>query len=300
MAIDFRAARWLGLGRLQIASAFVFVLMAATLLAPLAAADEFQPYVEPATQQARQIKDLFDLTFIIAMVIFVGVEALLFFVLWKFRNNKTPPPETGHRGHTTAEIVWTAIPALILLMLGVISAGTLFELDTVPDDTDYTVKVEAGRFFWRFTYPDGNFSLHTAGSAAPGEASDWNASKQCQPDRVPSCRPVSAGAFRVEEGQRIRLEITALDVIHALWIPEFGVKIDAVPGTTNYRWFEAPAFVPGGDNEYFIQCAEFCGSGHHAMHASVTVVPAGTFAQGYPQPNPVEPEPEAPATNETT
>ena len=275
--------------------------MAATLFAPLAAADEFQPYVEPATEQARQIKGLFDLTFTIAMIIFVGVEALLFYVLWKFRNNKTPPEETGHRGHTTAEIVWTAIPALILLFLGVISAGTLFELDNVPGDTDYTVDVEASQWGWRFTYPDGNFSQffwngqsRTTDMAA---ARDWDPSRQCRDDGT--CRGVSVGTFRVEEGQRVRLDIRSVDVIHAVWIPEFGVKIDAVPGVTNVRWFTAPAFVPGGDNTYILQCAEFCGRGHHAMQAAVEVVAAGSFPQGFPQPNMVEPEPAA-ATNETT
>lgn len=263
--------------------------MAGVVLAPLAAAQEsFQPYVEPATEQARDIKDIFDLTFTIAIVIFLGVEALLFFVLWKFRANKTPPREDGHRGHTTAEVVWTVIPAGILLFLGVVSAGTLFELDTVPDDTDYTVAVEASQWGWRFVYPDGNFSQYFWDGAKA--TTDVAAAREYNATRG---RPVAVGEFAVEEGQRIQLAITAADVIHAVWIPEFGLKIDAVPGQTQYRWFEAPPFKVGGTNEYFLQCAEYCGRGHHAMHAKVVVVPAGTFgAAGHPVPL----LPEAPAT----
>lgn len=279
-----------GTVKARVARGLVATLLLGTMLAPLALAqDAFEPYVEPKTEQARDIKSLFNVTFGIAMVIFVGVEALLFYVLWKFRNNKTPPEETGARGHTTAEIVWTIIPAGILLFLGVISAGTLFELDTIPEDTDVTIVVEASRWNWKFTYPDGNYSVYRWDGTSP-----TTSVSAPQKYNATNGRSVNVGDLQIEEGARVRLEIVSTDVLHAVWIPEFGVKIDAVPGVTNVRWFEAPAYVEGGDNEYFFQCAEFCGRGHHAMHAKVVVAKAGSFGNGLPYPTP---EPlEAPAT----
>lgn len=285
-------------GRLSVLLSLL-ILVSTTFLGGAVAQDELQTYVEPATPQAESIRSLFNLTFVIAIVIFLGVEALLLFVLWKFRNNRAPPAEDGHRGHTTAEVVWTVIPAGILLFLGVVSAGTLFELDTVPDDVDLVVDVQASQWGWKFTYPDGNFSQYfwdgTARTTVASAEREYNVSKQCRDDG--NCRGVPVGEFRVEEGARVQLNIEAVDVIHALWIPEFGVKIDAVPGRTNIRWFEAPAFDPNDDNEYFLQCAEFCGRGHHAMHAKIVVVPAGTFENGQPTPKVTAPAEEPPAAD---
>lgn len=266
-----------------------------TLLLPFAAAqdaDKFEPYVQPQTEQARDIKEIFDLTFWIAMVIFVGVEGLLFYFLWRWRKNKTVPADDGPRGHTTAEVVWTIIPALILLFLGIVSAGTLFKLDNVPDDTDYTISVTASQWAWRIEYPDGNFSSYAwagctkddAGNvldcprtSAMRAAEPYNETRHCRSlDDKGVCNPgAPVGEWIVRENARVRVELTATDVIHALAIPEFGIKVDANPGSTNVRWFTAPAFKPGGDNVYFVQCMEYCQTGHHAMHARITVVPAG-------------------------
>lgn len=285
-------------GRLTVGLSLL-VLLSTPFLTGAVAQDRLETYVEPATPQAESIRSLFNLTFVIAIVIFVGVQGLLLFVLWKFRNNRAAPGEEGHRGHTTAEVVWTVIPAGILLFLGVVSAGTLFELDEVPDDMDLVVDVQASQWGWKFTYPDGNFSQYfwdgTARTTVASAEREYNTSRQCREDGT--CRGVPVGEFRVEEGARVQLNIEAVDVIHALWIPEFGVKIDAVPGRTNIRWFEAPAFDPNKDNDYFLQCAEFCGRGHHAMHAKIVVVPAGTLTDGQPKPQLLEP-PEEPAPAE--
>ncbi|HUR70074.1 MAG TPA: cytochrome c oxidase subunit II [Candidatus Thermoplasmatota archaeon] len=228
-------------------------------------------YVQPATQNARDIKGLFNITLAIALVVFVLVEGLLLYMVIRFRNNRKVPREEGHRGHTTAEVVWTVIPAAILLFLGFLSAGTLIHLDTVPDDTDFTIHIEARQFIWRFIYPDDN------GVEYNGEA-DW-----C---RAPNQARCSFNDLRLQEGSTVKFTATGLDVIHAFAVPEFGIKADAVPGKTHTAWFQVPSLNGASEATYFVQCMEYCGVGHHLMGPSkeasdagsvphITVFPAG-------------------------
>jgi cytochrome c oxidase subunit II len=218
-------------------------------------------YVPPATESAREVADLFNITLAIALVVFVLVEGLLIDMIVKFRKNTKVPREEGHRGHATAEVVWTVIPAAILLFLGFLSAGTLVKIDTIPDDIDYTVHVEASQFVWRFIYPDAN-------------GTEYNG----QPGWCPvNCQ---IGELRLQENSRVRIVITARDVIHAFAVPEFAIKQDAVPGKPHIAWFDAPD-VGATSEEYFVQCMEYCGVGHHDMRAKITVFPEGSQTRPY-------------------
>jgi cytochrome c oxidase subunit II len=238
-------------------------LLAALLALPLAsAAESAELYPTPKTDVARSVQSLFNTTLAIAMVVFIGVEALLFYIVWKFRHNKTVPAGETHRGHTKAEIVWTVIPAVILLGLGSVSAVTLFDIDTVPDDVDFGVRVEASQFIWKFTYPDNTSTFND---------------------------------LRVESGNTVRLDLVSRDVEHQLFIPNFAIKISAIPGRTNHQWFIAPE--PG---HYPIECSMYCGFGHHEMGAAdnagsigVTVFAQGTQALPYGAP-PKTPTPATP------
>lgn len=199
-------------------------------------------YVPPATESAREVASLFNITLWIALVVWAFVTGLLLYIIIKFRKNTKVPRDETHRGHTTAEVVWTVVPAAILLFLGFLSAGTLIKIDVVPEDTDFTVKVGASQFTWTFTYPDGNRTIND---------------------------------LRLQEGSRVRVELTSLDVIHAFAVPEFAIKQDAVPGKTHTSWFDVPR-AGAGTTEFFIQCMEYCGVGHHDMRAKITVFPAGS------------------------
>lgn len=212
-------------------------------------------YVEPATPLAGEVRDLFNITLGIALFVFVLVEGLLVYMIVKFRKNTKVPREETHRGHTTAEVVWTVIPAGLLLFLGFLSAGTLVELDVVPPDSDYTVTVEASQFSFRFYYPDAN------GTAYAGNSGWCSTPGQC-----------STSVLRVQEGSKVKLLVTATDVIHAFAVPELAIKVDAVPGKVNTRWFQAP--VTSSESRYFIQCMEYCGVGHHMMGSSRMAVDA--------------------------
>lgn len=229
-------------------SAVLLVTMLA--LAPVAAAQMGEEYYPPPrTDLAEQVQGLFNLIFWIGIAVLVFVEVLIVVAFVKFRGNEDIPEHETRRGNHRLEIAWTAVPAVILLLVGGLSAGTLFELDQVPgDDADFTVNVDAQQFAWVTTYP------------SPADGVDL--------------RP-SVNTLRVEEGATVQMDITAADVIHSLWVPSFAIKIDAVPGRVNHQWFDAPAYQEGGDNEFFLQCAEYCGAGHHAMQGSIQVFPEG-------------------------
>ncbi|HET6405278.1 MAG TPA: cytochrome c oxidase subunit II [Candidatus Thermoplasmatota archaeon] len=230
-------------------------------------------YVPPATESAREIASLFNITLWIALFVFVFVEGLLLYIIVKFRKNTRVPRDEGHRGHTKAEVVWTVIPAGILLFLGFLSAGTLVQIDEIPDDIDHTVRVDASQFLWRFLYPDEN------GVAYAGQT-DW-----CSGDARWRC---SIGELRLEENLRVKLEITSRDVIHAFAVPEFAIKQDAVPGKVHVAWLQTPD-VGAEPVSYHLQCMEFCGVGHHDMTARVTIFPAGSQALPYGPPTAAAP-----------
>ncbi len=225
------------------------LLLSMVALAPMAAAQVGEEYyVPPATDLADQVQGLFNLIFWIGLAVLVFVEVLIVVAFVKFRDNEDVPENETRRGNHRLEIAWTAVPAVILLLVGGLSAGTLFELDHVPEDADFAVGVDAQQFAWVSTYP-----ISEDGA---------------------ELRP-SFNTLRVEEGSTVQMDITASDVIHSLWVPEFAIKIDAVPGRTNHQWFHTPAYEEGGDNEYFLQCAEYCGVGHHDMQGSIVVFPEG-------------------------
>lgn len=228
----------------------VILLVAAAMLIPLTVSAQ-EVYVPPKTAEAQSVKDLFDITTAIAVVVFIITEAALFYVIWRFRKNRTVPTGEEHRGHTAAEITWTVIPALILIFLGVLAVNTLQEIEIVPAETAtdaVDVYAEAGRFAFTFYYPDENGEID---------------------------RTLFDDELNVVTGTQVRLTITSVDNQHAIWIPEFAVKVDAYPNVENVVFFTAPEV-----GEYFVQCAEYCGDGHHAMHSMVNVVAEETFENG--------------------
>lgn len=221
-------------------------------------------YVQPATQNARDVASLFNITLGIALFVFILVEGLLLYMIFRFRKNTRVPKNEGHRGHTTAEVVWTVIPAAILLFLGFLSAGTLVQLDEVPADTDFEVTVEARQFSWRFIYPD-----ETGAPFVPGsDVRAWCA--------APNQARCSINEMRLAEGSKVKINVVALDVIHAFAVPEFAVKLDAVPGKVHEQWFVVPMLDGAATKTFFVQCMEYCGVGHHLMGPSKEAEDAGS------------------------
>jgi cytochrome c oxidase subunit 2 len=194
---------------------------------------------EPATSSGEAISQLYWFVFAICAVVFVAVETALVLFIIRFRRRRTTPgdPEGPQiHGNTRLEIIWTAIPAVILVGIAVVVLLRVPAVNATEGDrsNELVVRVEAHQFYWQYVYPDGTISLDNL--------------------VLPVDRPV-------------RLDLTSFDVNHSWWVPELTGKRDALPGkTTELR------FRPAREGTFEGQCAELCGILHAVMPTTVSVV----------------------------
>ena len=200
------------------------------------------------TPQAHRIQDIYWVLLAITGAIFVLVEGALLLFIIRFRNAGRPRDAEGPqiRGHTRLELLWTAVPVLILA--GIITF-VFYKLPGVKDipaatsgGSKITVDVEGRQFYWRYVYPNGAVSINEL--------------------RVPVDTPVE-----------LVISAPDYDVNHSWWVPPLAGKMDAIPGNTNHLSFVTPS-EPG---VFVGQCAEFCGIQHAMMLTRVRVVPAGEY-----------------------
>lgn len=196
-----------------------------------------------ASTQGVLIDKLFWLIFWITAAAFVVVEAGVVWFLIRYRKRKGRRAAYIH-GSNRAEVVWTAIPAIVFVFLGVYSGrvwGLIRSPASFPEDA-LTLSVVAKQFEWNVTYPG--------------------------PDRILDNEDdfTVRNRFEIPVGEPVVVRLQSEDVIHSFFIPEFRVKQDAVPGMVIPIWFEATR-----TGDYQIACAELCGLGHYRMRARVRV-----------------------------
>ena len=184
------------------------------------------------------------------------VLALLLWVAVKY-NRKANPVASKNSHNTLLEIVWTAVPVLVLIAIAVPSYRILYYMDRI-EDAEVTVKVVGNQWYWTYEFPDDDISFDSL--PLTDEEID-----------------VAAGQHRLLEVDEplilpintdIRILFTATDVLHAWTIPAFGVKLDNVPGRTNETWTRI--HTPG---KYYGQCSELCGIDHSHLPIVVHAVP---------------------------
>lgn len=202
---------------------------------------------EVVTLQGTESAGLYLPIFLIAVAIFVLVEGLLLYMTWRFRRRGSDPalPAQTH-GNNRLEVIWTAIPALIVTAMFVVSMNVLTSVQAKSDEPAVTVDVTAFQWQWTFAYPEHGLSYTGAGKDGPEMV-----------------LPVDAP---------VRIRLGAVDVIHSFYVPAFFYKLDAVPGRTNE--FEVTIEQPG---IYGGQCAEFCGLAHSDMFFTVRAVEADEY-----------------------
>jgi cytochrome c oxidase subunit 2 len=183
----------------------------------------------------REIDSLFYLIYYITAVAFVLVTVLMIVFLIKYREQPGRRAVYSH-GNTTLEIIWTVIPAVILIVLSFMSVDTWAKIKRNPPATDFEIKVVAKQFNWEVSYPGPDGKLSTE-------------------DDVKFDNDVHVPVNKV-----VRVHLGSSDVIHSFFIPNLRFKQDAVPGRTVLAWFEATK--PG---KYELPCAELCGFGHSGM-----------------------------------
>ncbi|MEM6812164.1 MAG: cytochrome c oxidase subunit II [Pseudomonadota bacterium] len=191
------------------------------------------------------------------------VLGLLLYVSFRYRKKKNPTPSsTTH--NVLIEIIWTAIPVLILIVIALPSFKMLYYLERV-EDPEMTVKVTGYQWYWGYEYMDhGNFSFLSY--MIPDDEIDYSkGQKRLLSTDNPVVLPIDTN---------IRFLITAADVIHSFTVPPFGFKKDAVPGRLSETWVKIDK--PG---VYYGQCSEICGTGHAFMPIEIHAVTKEEFEQ---------------------
>ena len=243
----------------------------AVALAPaLAGADQFN-LQEPQTIIAREIYDLHTTIMIICGVIFVIVFGAMFYAIFKHRK------AVGHKAvqfheNTTVEIVWTVIPFLILIGMAYPATKTVIQMKDTSSP-DMTIKVTGYQWKWGYDYLQEGISFYSS-LATPRELiTDNSAEGRKKREAHTNYLLEVDNPLVVPTGKKIRVIITANDVIHAWWVPAFGVKQDAIPGFVRDSWFKVDN--PG---TYRGQCAELCGKEHGFMPIVVEAVEPEKYA----------------------
>ncbi len=225
------------------------------------------------TDISRKIYSLHMFIFWVCVVIGIVVFGVMIWSLVKFRKSRGAIADTTMVHNTKVEIVWTVIPVIILIIAAVPAASTLIELEDTRN-TELTIKVTGYQWGWQYDYLENGvvfFSrLSRDADAARRLASgaDVNA--------IPHYLLNVDNPMIVPSGTKIRLLVTATDVIHAWWVPAFGMKKDAIPGYVNEMWFKVD---PDKTGLYRGQCTELCGRDHAFMPIVVDVRPKADFDQ---------------------
>ena len=227
----------------------------ALALLPDGYALSFQP---AATPVAERIQEFHSLLFIIITGIVIFVMGLLLYVMLRFNAKANPvPSQTTH--NTLLEVVWTAVPVIILIIIAIPSFKLLYYQDRAVDP-EMTLKVTGYQWYWGYEYPDENIIF----DSYMIEEKDLKAN---QPRLLAVDNEVV-----VPVGKVVKVLITANDVLHAWALPSFGVKRDAVPGRINETWFKADKI-----GIYYGMCSELCGVNHQSMPIEVHVVSEEAF-----------------------
>jgi cytochrome c oxidase subunit 2 len=194
-----------------------------------------------ASEERGRIDFVIWFTTAICIAIFALVASVIVYSVLNFRarpdDDSDGPPIHGHTG---LEMVWTAIPAILVLAIAIVSGVALAKNDELPKGDYLRVQVTGVQFAWSFKYLKGN--------------------------------TVTTGVLRLPRGRSTVLEITSKDVIHSFWVPEFGQKLDALPGDPNNL-----KITPNKVGTYPVICTELCGLGHAVMRSEAIVMEPAAF-----------------------
>jgi cytochrome c oxidase subunit 2 len=220
------------------------------------------------TELSREIYGLHMLILWVCVAIAVAVFAVMIYSIATFRKSKGAVPASFDH-NTTAEVVWTLIPVLILVAMAIPAARTLVKIEDTSG-SEMTIKVTGYQWKWQYEYVGEDVSFFSTLARSSDVARQVDSG--IDPWKVENYLLEVDNPLVVPQGRKIRVLITANDVIHAWWVPDFGMKKDAIPGYINEMWFNAEK--PG---IYRGQCAELCGRDHGFMPVVVEVLPQDEF-----------------------
>jgi cytochrome c oxidase subunit 2 len=225
------------------------------------------------TDMSREIYRLHMTILWVCVAIGIFVFGWMIYSLVMFRKSKGVVPDTRLVHNTRAEIIWTVIPVLILIGSAIPAARTLIETEDATG-TELTIRVTAYQWKWGYEYVGSNVTVLSTLDRASNEARQLESG--IDPNTVPDYLLSVDHPLVVPAGTKVRLLITAQDVIHAWWVPALAVKKDAIPGFINESWFKVDEDKVG---IYRGQCAELCGRDHGFMPIVVEVKSKADYAQ---------------------
>ena len=243
---------------------FALLLAPAMFLATFgkALADDAQRWAvkmpKGVTPVSNAIYDIHMIIFWICVVIAVGVFGVMFYSMYAHRKSKGAVAANFHE-NTTAEIVWTVIPAVLLIVMAIPATSALLQVYDASE-AEMDIKVTGYQWKWQYEYLGQDVSFMS--ELATPESEIYNTAPKSQYYVQEVSEPLVIPA-----NTKVRFLITAKDVIHSWWLPDLGVKKDAIPGLVNETW----AYVnePG---IYRGACTELCGQGHAFMPVVVNVL----------------------------
>jgi len=198
-----------------------------------------------ASGEAKKIDTLWDVLIVASVPVFVLVQTIVLYSVWKFRMKPGEELKDGPpiHGNTRLEIIWTAIPAILLVGLCSYAYVVLHDIEDASADASMNVRVVGEQFTWNFWYP--------------GEGGG---------------KEVRTSELYLPVGTEVKFTVQSKDVIHDFWVPAFREKIDAVPGIDTHYAVETTRA-----GNYPVVCAELCGLGHSTMRQTAHVVSKQEF-----------------------
>jgi cytochrome c oxidase subunit II len=266
--VGLRPGTWLGLA----------ALLAAAAVAAPALADEsprggwgLLNLPVGVTSISKDVYSIHMMAFWVCVAIGVLVFGVMIWSIIFHRHSRGAVADVTMVHNTKVEIIWTLVPVLILVGMAIPAAQGLV---LINDDShpQLEIKVTGFQWGWQYTYPGAGVSFISKLDSKSLAASELDSG--ISPYSVPHYLRNVDHPMVVPVGTKVRLLITAVDVIHSWWVPDFGIKKDAIPGYINTAWFEVDADKPG---VYRGQCAELCGRGHGYMPIVVDAVSQADF-----------------------
>ncbi|MFL5594019.1 MAG: cytochrome c oxidase subunit II [Gemmatimonadaceae bacterium] len=194
----------------------------------------------PHSDLGREIDYLWDRLLLLGTIVFILVEAVLVYVVFKYRRRENQPTPPQTHGSTNLEIAWTLIPAVILVFIAVPTVRTIFVTQAAAAPGSLNIDVTGHQWWWEFRYPE--YGVTTANE------------------------------IYIPVGRTVNFRLRSADVIHSFWTPQLGGKRDVITNRTNYLWFTPDSSTASSVWNGF--CVEYCGASHANMRFRVfTVTP---------------------------
>ena len=213
--------------------------------------DVSKPYstISPASPTADDIQSLYKLVFWLALIVFIGVQFAIVYTALRFRRTKPSkqrPPQV--HGNKRLEIIWTVIPAVVLLLVLIPTITTLYDHDAAAEEGDIVIDVYGKQWWWEVQYGEDK--------SQGGE----------------NLGVITANEIHVPVGKEVIFNLRTNNVIHSFWVPRLSGKMDLMPGHNNTLSITATEA-----GTYYGECAEFCGAQHAWMRFTIIAQPEDEF-----------------------